>query len=442
MSERLTDTESENIRQYLAEMDALGAREPECDDKTTSEAWNSWYAECAALRDKYWDSINRALGISMKRMDIGEFKTLFELLTEALSDDGHLRDDGQASLLARQYAYMLNGTPTNDFMRINKNTAKVDSLTRSATFSVGNGRTFKAKDIDRVTSPLSTSARKILDTAAIYLKNVNYYRGSNITPTVEIPLIEYGERCNISLLPRQMPTEHEQAAENARVEERKREFKDRIRRDLRGISELVWSGEETKGKNKGDYKEMRLISSHRIIRDVIRINFDIDAANFLVNAYPMYFPLALLGHDNRNPSAYAIGRKIAYHNSIDHNSEKGTECTLSVKKLLEAAPEIPDYSALISRGQRNWKDKIKHPLEKALDANISVGYLSRWEYRNPRTGETYSKEDASVLSWNEYCSLMIDFSLVSQPDRQTLRAANEKPKRTHVDSRIEVERVE
>lgn len=329
-----------------------------------------------------------------------------------------------ASLLSGQYAVMLNGTPTNDFMRIAKKTVKVDSFTRSATFSVGNGRAFKAKNIDNITGPLSTSAQKILDTAAIYLKCVNYYRGDTITPTVEIPLIEYGERCKVSLLPQQMPTETEQAAENARVDERKKEFKKTIRRDLRDISNLVWSGEETKGRNKGDYTDMRIISSHSIRGDIVRINFDIDAASFLVNAYPMYFPLALLGHSNRNPNAYIIGRKIAYHNSMDHNAEKGTDCTLSVQKLLEAAPEIPDYLTLVSRGQRNWKDKIKRPLETALDANISVGYLSRWEYRDPRTGMTYSKETANSLSWDGYFGLMIDFSLVCQPDQQTRRAAN------------------
>lgn len=339
-----------------------------------------------------------------------------EKVTEAISAF-------DTSLLAGHYAVMLNGTPTNDFMRITKKSADVDSFTRSATFTVGNGRSFKAENIDNITGPLSTSAQKILDAAAIYLKGANYYRGNTITPTVEIPLIEYGERCKVSLSPRQMPTAQEQAAENARVDERKKEFKKTIRRDLRDISSIVWSGEETKGRNKGDYKDMRIISSHSIRGGVIRINFDIDAATFLVNAYPMYFPLALLGHDNRNPSAYTIGRKIAYHNSLDHNAEKGTDCTLSVQKLLDAAPEIPTYSAIVSRGQRNWKDKIKRPLETALDANIAVGYLKQWEYRNPRTGETYSKDSASALSWDGYSGLMVDFSLVCQPDQQERRSA-------------------
>lgn len=60
-------------------------------------------------------------------------QTRREKVTEAISTF-------DTSLLAGQYAVMLNGTPTNDFMRITKKSADVDSFTRSATFTVGNGR--------------------------------------------------------------------------------------------------------------------------------------------------------------------------------------------------------------------------------------------------------------------------------------------------------------
>ena len=56
-------------------------------------------------------------------------------------------------------------------------------------------------------------------------------------------------------------------------------------------------------RNKGDYKEMRIISSHSISKGLIRINFDIDAAAYFVNAYMMQFPTALLKHDNKKHNA-------------------------------------------------------------------------------------------------------------------------------------------
>ena len=84
----------------------------------------------------------------------------------------------------------------------------------------------------------------------------------------------------------------------------------KIRRDLHDLASILWTGEETKGRNKGDYKEMRIISSHSIRNGNIKINFDIDAAAYLTNAYMMNYPTALLKIDNRKPNAYEIGRKI------------------------------------------------------------------------------------------------------------------------------------
>ena len=259
----------------------------------------------------------------------------------------------------------------------------------------------------------------------MYLTSGNFYRckRSSITPTVEIPLIEYGEACGYQLTPQKMDTPEEQAKENRRVNERIKDLKKNVRRDLHDISSILWTGEETRGCNKGNYKEMRIISSHSISKGLIRINFDVEAAVYFVNAYIMQYPTALLKHDNRKPNAYVIGHKMAFHNSNDQNRAAGTDSTLSVKSLLAAAPEIPTIDDIKARGQRNWKDKIKKPLEIALDENISVGLISKWEYRDPKTSNTYTAETAQPLTWTQYTRLMIDFVMIDAPEQTERREA-------------------
>ena len=335
-------------------------------------------------------------------------------------------------LLSNAYLPMLNGAPVNDLMRLSTKGLKGDEYTKNASVTYEDGHKITIERIDKLLSLLSTPAKKLIDTSLLYLTSVNYYRArrDSINPTVEIPLIEYGEKNGYVLTPKKMLTPEEQKAENRRVAERLKDLKKNIRRDLRDLSSVVWSGEETKGPNKGDYKDMRLISSHSISQGYIRVNFDIDAANYLVNSYLMQYPTALLKHDNRNPNAYVIGRKLAFHNSNDQNRAIGTESTLSVKSLLKAAPEIPTIDDLqnriskkTGRGQRNWKDKIKKPLEAALDANVNVGLISKWEYRDPTNGKTYTAEKAQAMTWAQYERLMVDFVMVDAPDQIERRAA-------------------
>ena len=120
---------------------------------------------------------------------------------------------------------------------------------------------------------------------------------------------------------------------------------------------------------------------------------------YLVQSYVMQHPTALLAVDNRNPNAYVLGFKIAQHNSMDNNAARGTNNTLSVESLLAAAPEIQNIDDLKAKGQRNWKDKIKRPLENSLNELINVNVLSKWEYRDPTTGTTYTPETAQPLTW-------------------------------------------
>lgn len=390
----------------------------------TDTAYESWLNEFHEAQDKYHDTIVRALrfalgtGENIRHPQVNE---LIQVLIESFEQAAPAPGDDGVSLLSRAYVPLLNGALTNEFMQLRTRDATPDKFTGAATFETAEGHKYTIEHFDKLQSSLGIAAKKLLDVAVAYLTDGNFYRGRNVSPTVEIPLIEFGEACGYSLTARTMETPEEQAAENKAVANRIKWFRTNVRRDLHDISSVLWTGEEKKGRNRGDYREMRLISSHSIRNGILRINFDIDAATYLVNAYLTYYPVEALLRI-RNANAYAIGRKMAVHNGIDNNYGKGTNNTLSVRSLLSAATDLQSYEALRARGQRNWKDKIKRPLEAALDELVSVGLLGKWEYRDPK-GTTYTADEAKALSWLQYSRLMVDYVMVDAPDQTERRAA-------------------
>ena len=331
----------------------------------------------------------------------------------------------QATLLSNRFLPMLNGEPTNAIMSMTKKTMKADHFKVKATYEK-NGQIITVDSFNELQGALSVPAKKLLHTGVLYLTDTNYYRNKNaatIIPTAQIPLTEYLKANGYPVEPQ--PGKDEKA-EAKRINNLMKTLTRQIRQDLHDLKTITWTGKGT-GRNRGDYAEMSLLSSFRVSikSDTIRVNFDVDMAKYLVNAYQMQFPVVLLLHDNRNPNSYPIGYKLALHNSMDTNFARGTDSTLSVQTLLKEAPEIPTIEELKEKGRRDWKAQIKKKLEKSLDDNINIGLISKWEYRHPKTGKVFTEKTAQRLSWDEYILLMVDFIMVAPPDQSERRAAKE-----------------
>lgn len=318
---------------------------------------------------------------------------------------------------------LLNGSLTNEIMRLSAQNFTVDGI--NAYYTAPNGHKYTIEQQERLLGSLDTSTKKMLDAATLYLTSQNYNRSTkNINPTVLMPLIDYGEKNGYTLTAQKKDTKEEQDKENKRVKDRIKDFRNRCRRDLSDLEKITWTAEETGGRNAGNYINLRIISGHGISNGVIKINFDIDAARYLINGGPIFFPTVLFSIDNRKPNTYSIGRKLAFHNSLDSNYFMGTDCSLSVKKLLDAAPEIPTKKELDDSGQRNWKHKIKRPLETSLNELKDLyPIITKWEYRHPKTGQTYTAETAQTLTWDTYSSLIINWTMKAQPQGQAERRA-------------------
>lgn len=448
MAIELTPQDIKQLQDYVSAMDALGAREPpmyrdiETDTEPTAE-WEAWNKECLEVDERYCDTVIKAIKYSLKATDIGTLITtdlVKSAVALALSERTDQLDGqeslfteeetaqrreiakslaGHSDLLLQRFLPMLNGNPTNAIMGVSAKYLAADGITGIATYKK-NGQTIKVRDFSDVAAHLGTSAKKLMDTSVLYLTSANFFKGGTVNPTAIIPLDEYWRAQGYPVDPASDTPE-----EQSRVENLIKWLKKNTRADCQAIKSISWEGYTGTGKNKTQEASYYFVSSWRFLRgNRLKINFDIDLATYLVHAYQMQFPVVLLALDNRKPNSYVIGRKIAFHHSIDNNAIAGTDNTISVEALLSAAPEIPSYEVVTAKKQGGWKTRIKKLLEAALDDNVTVGYLLRWEYRDPKakTVTRYTPETAAALCWEEYYSLVVDFTLAAEPDQEKRRA--------------------
>lgn len=233
---------------------------------------------------------------------------------------------------------------------------------------------FELKDIEKAASNLGTSTKKLF-----------HYCLAKITETKEsqntfkFNIHDYAEMNGIDLSSRS----------------KEKHFYENIRNDLKLLAAL-----RIKTKKSGfrvfiggfDYSNGEFTVE---MLDSIQTAIRAKGSRF------MSIPLVLFKHKNKSPNSYSCGVKLNFQYDNAGNAKNDT--VISVKKLVEALPEISKEQS------KNWKRDQKQVLEKALNENIEVGFLHSWHYR-AADGKTMSIAEASSLTYKEYQSLMIEFN--------------------------------
>lgn len=319
------------------------------------------------------------------------------------------------------YRPMLQGTPNLMLVTASTKGKAPDKVTGAVTLKISGKGEIKISDFAEIGGELGVTTRKIFDAGCTVLAAQNSYRPAADAPVqnvVAIDLEEYAKANGYDVTPRPCETPKELDREKDRIAGIMHDLRASLRSDLSLLKHSDLSFTDKTGGKSGFYT-MGIVSGYGIRNGTIRINFDTDFTRYLTNAYIMNWPTALLLHDNRNPNAYSIGWAIAHHSSIDTNRSKGTDTRLSVESLLAKAPQIQSYEDMTASGNRNWKRIIKKPLEAALDAQIEVGYLSRWAYYDGDNELT--REAAAALPWRRYSALMVEFTAAERLPDQTAR---------------------
>ena len=300
--------------------------------------------------------------------------------------------------ILKPYVAMLNGTATNQLTSIStrSNRPIVDMITNTATIQQGSVSVF-IDNYNKITGELRTSTHKLLDALTMLLTQQNNYRGkeAELKPTVSLPLEHFMELCGIPI-----------------TKPSKDKTRKKAKEDLETLYHLSIEWKEQSGKNTRDFAKMRLCDKIGIVKGNIVFSFSQDMANYLTNAYIMQYPIELLKVDERNPNSYHIGKKLLLHNSIDNNRAKGTANIISVKKLLEACPDIPTYEQVLATG-RQLDQRIKAPFEAGLN---SLSSFVSWEYCNSK-GIPLTEEQLQATDYNTFIQLFIKFDVADTPDQ-------------------------
>lgn len=303
-------------------------------------------------------------------------------------------------LTSPYFVPMLNGTATNKLAIIGRNTepTRINPLAdNEATIENGDFKVFIEKYSDK--KNLKVGVIKLLDLLAVELTRVNHYRAKDPTTlqtTVKFSLDDYMTYLGIKNIDNP----------NTRKDARKR-----LKEALDTLYSISLEWDEKSGDQVKNYAKMRICEAQGIKQGIASFTFTTSMAHYLNQAYIMQFPLELLAISERNPNAYPIARKLALHHSIDNNHKKGTANIISVAKLLEVAPNIPNIETVRSVNG-SWSERIKGALEKALDAIDSV---VSWEYSNSK-GVPLTDKQLELSDYETFIKLFIKFDIKGAPD--------------------------
>lgn len=295
---------------------------------------------------------------------------------------------------------MLNGKATNAFANIGRNAepTRINPLAdNEATIENGDFKVFIEKYSSKKT--LKVGVVKLLDILSVELTKLNPYRAKDpnkLQTTVTLPLDKYMTYLGI---------------ENIDNKNTRKDARKRLKEALDTLYSISLEWEEKSGDKVKNYAKMRICEAQGIKRGVASFTFTTRMAHYLNQSYIMQFPIELLAISERNPNAYPIARKLSLHNSIDNNIKRGTANIISVAKLLEVAPEIPNIEA-VRAVNGSWSVRIKGKLEKALDA---IGGILSWEYCNTK-GSPLTDKQLEIADYETFIKLFIKFNIKGAPD--------------------------
>ena len=173
-----------------------------------------------------------------------------------------------------------------------------------------------------------------------------------------------------------------------------------VQRDLKILSELSLSWQETIGGKAESFKDIRLFKSCSLHWGALSFTFSKRFADYLVSRPLTQFPRALFTVDERSRSCYTIGLKLALHAANKGIIAKGTAGSLKVSTLLKWS-SLPDIDTVRRRG-KSYNEKLRSPFEQALIELKKCGLLTGFGYRDPPS------EPCSYSVWSE---LTVDFDI-------------------------------
>ena len=284
---------------------------------------------------------------------------------------------------------------------------------------------------------LSIQDHKLLTTAISFFTEKNGHPGP--LPTVDdcrisFPLADYAAACGYNVRPRATDETGAPLSAAALEREKKRaagamkDARAKIKKSIETLDQITLKWEERpRSGGKQDFEIAHLIAGGGVKNGVISLTLSPDLAKYLMTQPKTQLPTALLSIDARNENAYRIGYDMARHYNNDNNQARGTAARLKVETVL-ASTDLPTIEDVRAR-RGSWEERIKEPLERALDVLTQRGILDDWSYTRAK-GAPLSAAEAAALceDYGAFSEIYITYSLAKAPDHAPRLAKKEAAK--------------
>lgn len=323
-----------------------------------------------------------------------------------------------------------HGKATDTLATMNNKYLKTDIITQTSTINQ-KGVKLEISEFDKFTKSLNINTHKLLNVAIAGLATNNNYnpnttRNSPPKCKVVIDFNEYASALGYDLTKRKTTTREESEQERKRLRNTADLARKTIKRDILTLlhSTLTWT-EKVKGR-AGDFAGINILGAGSIIKGNIYIEFSESMANYLLQLPLTKYPIELLKIDARNPNPYTIGVKLWEHYNMDNNQRTGTAQCLKVETILKAT-NLPTYEEL-GDDTRHWWERVKEPLERALQTLIEQNILDSWSYASANN-KPISRRQADKLSnsYQNFIALYVIYTPKNAPNQaQRIQRSMEK----------------
>lgn len=258
---------------------------------------------------------------------------------------------------------------------------------------------------------LGVNCHKLLMTAIAgftAINNKEKAKNGTLKKFIVIPIEQYANARGYKVIEEPKETEEEQAIEKKRVENALRDARKQFSKDVNILAKMSasWREKSKRYRDNNNIEVMNFFQKGKLGDNHIQFLFSDPFTDYLVGLPVSEYDMNLQAIDGRNTLAYALAHKIQKHSSITNNRRADNCNLLSVNSLLKAT-SLPTYEEVKSIGQ-SWNNRIKEPMEKALEELIKQKFIKEWRYSKPK-GIELTDEEASFNSYYEWSKTLVWF---------------------------------
>lgn len=361
-----------------------------------------------------------------RKSTLEENKEVIEAITSIAESVNNATDTEKAEIVKRElpalkqalpvYLKVAKGLPTDVLLYADKKTASIDDFTKVATLKTHDLSIF-VENYESIISNLSINTDKLLNYAIYHFtKNNDFRNKKEINCSVIFDLRDYAYMLGYDVFPHNN-TDKEKKRANKRLDKARENVNKNL--DLLFSLSISWKDDSKRTKDRHDYNRIRLISERgQIKNNMVYFTFTPAYAAYLVNRNVIgQYPAKLLAMDSRKTTAYKIAKKLFDYYFIDNNIIHGTNDILSIKSILPFSG-LASYEEVQKKDRGHWIERIKEPLEAALDELTQLQILSDWEYTHEKKRALSYDEAAAIIDYYEYEKLYLHFTPYEELDQQ------------------------